>query len=138
MILLVVHMVKTFKTQILPTAAQREYIEKAFGVRRWAWNWAVAKYEETRANEGKYLSRFELQKILNHGEAVDPAYSWLTDVNSMVRDEAIKDFSQAMKRFYEQQKAAKKKSSACSSQKFKPTFKKKGRCPDSFRMFNKR
>lgn len=35
---------KTFKTRILPTAEQQEYLNKAFGIRRFTWNWAMNEY----------------------------------------------------------------------------------------------
>ena len=35
---------KTFKTRILPTAEQQEYLNKAFGIRRFTWNWAMSEY----------------------------------------------------------------------------------------------
>lgn len=128
--------VKTFKTEIFPTAKQQEYIRKACGIRRWTWNWAVAEYF-TQAKQDKFPTAFDLQKQLNNTLVLDPAYSWLTEVNSMVRGEALKDFGLSIKAYAAARHRAKRTNQKLPVEKYKPNYKKKGTCEESFRLFKK-
>ena len=83
---------RTFKTEIHPTAKQQEYIRKACGIRRWTWNWAVATYFAEAKNDN-FLSSYDLQKKLNSEVVPLDEYAWLSEVNSMARGEALKDFN---------------------------------------------
>jgi putative transposase len=127
---------KTFKTRILPTAEQREYLSKAFGVRRWVWNWCVEKYFDG-AKDKDYPSQYDLQKELNNSHVKDPSYSWLIEVNSMARGEAIKDFSLAAKKYNEKLRIARRSGAKIPTEKFKPTYKTKKKSCDSCRLFRK-
>ena len=91
-------MIKTFKTEWFPSAKQREYVHKACGVRRWTWNWAVATFFEA-AKQDKFPTSFDLQKQLNNSLVLEEGYEWLSEVNPMVRGEALKDFGLAIKAY---------------------------------------
>lgn len=127
---------RTFKTQIYPTAKQQEYIRKACGIRRWTWNWAVAEYFAAAKND-KFPTVFDLQKQLNNGPVVDKNYGWLSEVNSMVRGEALKDFGIALAAYVQARKRSKRTIESVPIDKYKPKFKKKGKCNESFRLFKK-
>lgn len=127
---------KTFKTEFHPTAQQQEYIRKACGIRRWTWNWAVATYFE-EAKKDNFLTHFDLQKQLNNGPVLDPAYSWLSEVNSMTRAETLKDFGLAIKAYADARHRAKRTVDKLPVEKYKPHFKKKGKCAESFRLMKK-
>lgn len=127
---------KTFKTQFYPTAQQQEYIKQACGVRRWTWNWAVATYFEA-AKQDKFPSMWDLQKQLNNTLVKDPEYSWLLEVNSMARGEALKDFGLSLKAYAKARHESKRTVKTIPVDKYKPKFKKKGKCTESFRLFNK-
>lgn len=127
---------KTAKIRILPTKEQREYFAKAFGIRRWTWNWAVAEFFE-QAKVDKFPTRFELQRQLNNTLVKQAEYAWLNEVNSMVRQEALADFGQAVKRYAAARHEAKRRNEKCDVDKYKPHFKKKGKCSDSFRYSSK-
>ena len=43
-------MIYAFKTRIYPTSKQREYFAKAFGIRRFIWNYALNEYLEDFVN----------------------------------------------------------------------------------------
>lgn len=128
--------IKTFKTEIRLNKVQRIYFAKSFGIHRWTWNWAVATYFEAAKNN-KFPTAFDLQKQLNNTLVLDPEYSWLTEVNSMARQEAFKDFGLAIKSWHQLQAKSRRTIQTMNSDKGKPQFKKKGKCPDSFRYIDK-
>ena len=131
-------MIRTFKVEIYPTTAQRKAFAQAFGTRRWAWNWALATYEERWETEKVFTTSFTLDVMLNALRDNEPEkYGWLGEVNSMVKSEALKDFGLATKAWCKQLKAARQKPSKVDPNKGKPKFKKKGYCEESFRMFRK-
>ena len=114
-------MIKSFKTRIYPTSEQIKYFRKAFGVRRWTWNWAWSEYQKQSA------SQFELQKKLNNGLVKAAGYEWLSEVNSMVRQESIKDLSQAIKAWHNKSLKTSKK----------PHYASRKTTPLSFRLSSK-
>ena len=129
-------MIKTFKTKIYPTKNQKEYFRKAFGIRRFVWNWGLNNYLDS-LDDKKYKTTYDLQKELNNGLVKDENYSWLSEVNSMVRGESLKDLGLSIKRYHDEQKKARKTTSYVDSEKFKPKYKSKKHSINSFRMNNK-
>jgi putative transposase len=127
---------KTFKTKLLLTKEQRTYFNKAFGIRRWTWNWAVAQYFK-EAENGMFPTYFMLQKLLNNNEVLDPAYSWLSEVNSMTRENALRDFGLSVKAWTQLQAKSRRGVQKVNPEKGKPQFKKKGKSTDSFRLGSK-
>jgi hypothetical protein len=75
--------------------------------------------------------------MLNNGLVKDPGHVWLTDVNSMVRGEALKDFNLSISAYAKARHRAKRTAEKLPVEKYKPGFKKKGKCTESFRLFNK-
>ena len=131
-------MIRTFKVRIYPNTEQRVAFAKAFGTRRWTWNWALATYEERWETEKTYTSNFTLDVMLNSLRESEPdKYGWIGEVNTMVKTEALKDFGLATKAWCKQLKAARQKPTKVDPSKGKPKFKKKGYCEESFRLHNK-
>jgi len=129
-------MIRTFSTRIYPTEQQRIYFHKAFGIRRFIWNWALNEYLEY-LNNGVTKSIFDLQKQLNNTLVKDPEYSWLSEVNSMVRQESLKDLGLSIVKYHDEQRKARRTSEEIDTDKFKPKFKSKKRTKNSFRMYKK-
>lgn len=127
---------KTFKTEFHPTTQQQEYIRKACGIRRWAWNWAVATYFEEAKND-VFLTAWDLEKRLNNSLVKDPDYAWLSEVNSMTRDSALKDFGLSVAMYTKVRHMANRTVDKINIDKYKPKFKKKGKCIESFRIFKR-
>ena len=131
-------MIKTFKVEIKPTAKQREQFAKAFGTRRWCWNWALATYEKTLKESGKFLTSFDLDPMLNELRKTQPEeYGWIGEVNTMVKSESLKDFGLSVKAWCKLLKEARRAPSKVKANKGRPKFKKKGFCQESFRLFKK-
>ena len=120
-------MIKTFKTEWYPSAEQKVYIHKACGIRRWTWNWAVATFFEA-AKHDEFPTSFDLQKKLNNTLVLQDDYAWLSEVNSMVRGEALKDFGLAIKSYAKARQRAKRTVEKLPVDKYKPHFQKKGKC----------
>ena len=129
-------MIKAFKTQIYPTKLQKEYFEKAFGIRRFVWNYGLNNYLES-LNNGIYKTNYDIQKEINNTLCKDNNYLWLNDVNSMVRQESLKDLGLSIKKYHEQQKKARRSAMSIPCEKYKPRFKSKKHDTKSFRYNNK-
>ena len=131
-------MIITFKVEIKPTAKQREQFAKAFGTRRWCWNWALATYEKTLKESDKFLTPSDLDKMLNELRRTQPEeYGWIGEVNTMVKKESLNDFGLSVKVWYRLLKEARKAPTKVKANKGKPKFKKKGLCQESFRLSKK-
>ena len=123
------------KIELIPTAAQIEYFQKACGVSRFAYNWALANWnsqykswkeaeEEAKKNGTiNHLSKpkeYELRKQFNAIKS--EKYPFVTEITKCAVQQSIKDLGIAFVRFF-------KKTSNY------PQFHKKGR-HDSFYMDN--
>jgi putative transposase len=103
-----------------PTFAQRHYFARAAGTARFIWNWALAEWHRRYA-AGEKTSGRRLKAAFNAIKY--DAYPWLKDIH---RDAHAQPFAHLQKAF-----AAFFKGSA-----ERPTFKKKGKCRDSFYVAN--
>ena len=127
---------KSFKTRIYPTAEQQKYLNEAFGMRRFAWNWAVSEYF-AQQKKGVYMTTYSLQKKFNNEVAGTPGYEWTQNVNTMFRSSAFKDFGVAVQEWHANIKASKQSAVSVSADKGKPHYKKKGKCTESAKLFKK-
>lgn len=128
--------IKSFKTRIYPTKEQEVYFNKAFGIRRWVYNWGLEKYIESWNNnkdsERKvYFSNYDLAKLLN--SIKDEEYPWLNEVNGMVRQESLRDLKESVDKYFKSLKEAKTKLEDYNPNKYKPKFRSKKNSKDSFR-----
>jgi putative transposase len=64
-----------YKTEVDLTHAQRTLCLKHAGVRRFAYNWGLARKQEARAAGNRMPSAMELHKALNALKATD--YPWM-------------------------------------------------------------
>ncbi len=95
------------KIALDPTPDQELYFHKAAGVARFAWNWALRKWNEEYALKREYKcgpspSAFDLSKKLN--AIKDEQFPRLTDVASVTRERAIIHLGDAWSRFFEERK----------------------------------
>lgn len=129
-------MIKVFKTRIYPTKNQIEYFHKAFGIRRFIWNYALNEYLESLNNKSP-KSEYDLKKEINNGIVKQDEYKWLSEVNSMVRQESLKDLFLGIKKYHTKQKEARLTTNTIPTEKYKPKFKSKKKDINSFRYNNK-
>ena len=109
-------MIKAIKTKIYPTKTQKEYFNRCFGIRRFAWNWGVEHWDT-------YKSWTKLDKAWNHSEMKDEK-PYLYEVNSMIKTMVFKEIAEAWSKCYKKTAKA-------------PRFKSKKRDTNRFSMFEK-
>ena len=130
-------MIRTFKVEIRPTTKQRAEFAKAFGTRRWCWNWAIGAYDAYHTANGRYPTNFTLDTQLNELRANDPAtYGWIGDVNTMIKSEALKDYCLSMKAYHAHLKSAASNANI-DPNKYRPHKKKKSDLEQTFRLVKK-
>ena len=109
-------MIKAHKIALIPNNRQRTFFAKSAGTARFAYNWALNRWQELYES-GEKVSEQALRRELNAIKRDD--FSWMLEVGKCAPQQAIKDLGTAYQRFFN--KIAKY-----------PQFKKKG-CGDSFR-----
>ena len=129
--------VKVFKTRIYASEEIYHQFRKGFGTRRWCWNRAIDLY----FNQNNKLSNFKMDVLLNSLIKDQPEeYGWIKEVNTMIKQNALKDLGLAINRYNKLQKKAKTSVSIegdAKSIKGKPKFKKKKDSNQSFRLTKK-
>ena len=103
---------------------QGQRLEQAFGTARFAYNWALAQWEDRRGRQDKN-NFISLRNALNNLKKVD--FPWMLDVPKDIPSEAIRDLTVAFKNFFEARRAKSKRAQY-------PRKKHKGRCKFSFRI----
>jgi putative transposase len=92
-------MILTKKVRLKPTPAQEKQLWKSAGTARWAYNWTLARQEETYRKGDKFIPDGDLRKKLTKLKQTEE-YSWLYDVSNNVTKQAIKDACEAYKKFF--------------------------------------
>jgi putative transposase len=118
-----------------PNEAQETLFRKSAGTARFAYNWALAEWQD-QYEIGGHPSELSLRRLLN--SIKDESFPWMLEVSKNVIQQAIKNVGSAFSHFFrrleeyraEQDPRRKKK---LGKKLGYPKFKKKGRCRDSFR-----
>ena len=101
-------MKKTFKTRIYMNDYSKQYCERAFGVRRWVWNWALHEMLKGKALTNKTPSGYELNPIYRAAVRAkqDAGFEWIADqlVSGKVMSECLKDLERSFKKCKKDQK----------------------------------
>jgi putative transposase len=111
------------KIALDPTGAGRLFCPRLVGSARFAWNWALGRWQQEYALWKEYQcgpkpSEASLRRELN--ALKDDAFPWMLEVTKNAPQQAIKNLGAAFKNFFE------------GRAKY-PKFKKKGVSHDSFR-----
>ena len=123
----------THKIALCPTPAQVDYFKRACGTARRVWNWALNEWNKQYAAGGK-PNAMALKKKFNGIKYTDPQWldengrPWLRDIHRDAHAQPFAHLAKAWARFFADLKAGK--------QAHEPSFKKKGRCRDSFYVAN--
>lgn len=112
--------VKCFKYRLLPTGVQEAAFRQFAGCRRFVWNWALARKQETYKATGKSLNYNMLASELVELKR-QPDTAFLKECHSQVLQQGLMDLESAFKNFFERRA------------KF-PRFKSKKRTPHTFRI----
>lgn len=113
-------MLRAHKIRLYPTNLQAVYFRKACGVRRKAYNWALATWNQLYES-GEKTSALQLKKLFNSIKREE--FPYVLEVTKCATENAILDLGKAYTNFF-------------SKRAQRPKFKKKGRCVDSFKLNN--
>lgn len=134
----------THKIALSPTPEQEEYFNRACGTARKVWNWALNEWNQQYAACQK-PNAMALKKQFNAVKY--ELYPWLKDMHRDSHAQPFEHLSRAWSRFFNDLKNGARIAPDCKRQRrelrrkgvklaFKPTFKKKGKCRDSFYVAN--
>ena len=86
---------RTFKTRIYLDDFSKQYCERAFGVRRWVWNWGLSYMLRTKVETGKLPSNFAVDPIYRKAVKAkqDAGFEWVAEqvVSPKVMEQCLKD-----------------------------------------------
>lgn len=100
-------MLKAFKYRIYPNQEQEEKIDQNIGCSRWIYNYALAKKRKVWEEEGKSLSRYDVQRelpILKRQEET----KWLKEADAMALVCSLRNLDFAYKNFFRKIKTKEK------------------------------
>ena len=108
-------LLKSFKTEINPTEAQKVRIRKTIGTCRFIYNFYLAHNKELHENGKKFMSSSQFRVWLNNEFLPShPEYSWIKEAYSKSVTQAVNNGQTAFENFFNHKSAF-------------PKFKKKGR-----------
>ena len=116
----------TYRYRLDPTAAQTKLLYQFAGARRFVWNWALNRKQETYRTTGKAPGFNDLCVELT-GLKQERDTAWLREMESQSLQQALRDLERAFQHFFRCVKHGDKK-------KGYPTFKSKHRDTPRFRI----
>jgi len=102
-------MLKSYKTEIFPTAEQQRKIRQSIGNCRWLYNeyiarnkWLYGLYQRglLDAHQKHFLSAIDFDKFVNHKLKNREEYAWINKCGSKARKKAVTDAENAFKKFF--------------------------------------
>ncbi len=118
-------MITAHRIALDPTCKQDSYFRHACGVSRFAYNWALAEWRR-QYEAGSKPSALKLKQQWNTVRKIE--YPWSYRVTKCASNQAVLDVGTAFQNFFRSLKSGKK---VCY-----PKFKARGRCRDSFALWN--
>ena len=95
-------MLKSFKTEINPTAEQKHKINKTIGTCRFVYNFYLAHNREIYERENRFVSGYDFSIWLNNDYIPDnPEFSWIKEVSSKSVKQSIMNAQKAFKNFFD-------------------------------------
>ncbi len=96
-------MLKAYKYRMYPTKKQKEMFFQHFGACRYIYNWGLEQKIKTYEQDGKSISRFDLNKGISMLKR-DGEHEWLKDVNSQSLQGATLNLDNSFTRFFREKK----------------------------------
>lgn len=94
-------LLKSFKTEINPTNAQIQKINKTIGTCRFVYNFYIAHNKEIYETEKRFVSGMDFQKWLNNVYLKEnPEYLWIKEVSSKSVKQSIMNGDKAFRNFF--------------------------------------
>ncbi len=94
-------MLKAYKFRLYPTAEQKTMIAKQIGSCRFVYNWALEQKIKTYEQEGKSISRYDLNKLLPQ---LKQEHEWLKEGNAQSLQGMTLNLESAFTRFFREKK----------------------------------
>jgi putative transposase len=86
------------RIKLYPNREAEQYLVRAVGTARFAWNWALARWQEKYKAGEKGLSGYSLVKEFNSVKAEE--FPWTSELSKWVPQKAIQNLGDAYKRFF--------------------------------------
>lgn len=118
------------KIVLQPNKEQVQDFFRFAGTNRFAWNQSKDFYDTLYKEKGEYATLKDLMQHIQELKHNNPDYAWLNDVPEAITKQAMKDLLKAYQKFYKDRKT--EKFDPKNPDKFKPKFKKRGKCDESF------
>lgn len=116
---------QAFRYELAPTAAQRAALANHAGAARWAWNWGLSVRRKAFKRRRQTMNAMDLHRLLNRLKRT-PRYGWLYEVSKCAPQEALRDLERAYANAWRGRKSGRRVGL--------PRWKKRGRCPERFRL----
>lgn len=113
------------KVRLQPNRGQERDFFRFAGTNRFAWNESLAFYEDVYRSGGGYATLADLMKHLQDMKHNYPDYKWLLEVPEAITKQAMKDLLKSYRTYY-------KERDPLHPERYKPKFKKRGKCTESF------
>ena len=95
-------MLKSFKTEISPTAEQKNKIDRTIGTCRFVYNFYLAYNREIYEQENRFVSGYDFSIWLNNNYIPNnPEFSWIKEVSSKSIKRSIMNAQKAFKNFFD-------------------------------------
>ena len=90
-------MYKGYTIRIYPTKDQEELLRKHIGCCRFIWNHMIEVQKENYKNDGKYISKFSMIKLI---PSIKKEFEWLNEVSMSSLQRICDDVNTAYQRFF--------------------------------------
>lgn len=127
----------SFKTRIYPTQFQQVILRKAFGTRRWCYNWLLDQVLVKKEKGSAYTFDVILNGLIKDNS---DEYGWIKESNTMVKSYALQDACLAIKKYFKEiskLRDVENDKEPININKFKPRYKSRKGSHQSFRIQNK-
>ena len=95
-------MLKSYKTEILPTPEQKQIIHRTIGVCRFIYNFYLSHNKEIYEKEEKFVSGYDFSKWLNNEYLPqNPEFLWIKEVSSKSVKQSIMNADRAFRNFFQ-------------------------------------
>ena len=92
-------MIKTYKVMLCPNNKQQTKLFQNAGIARFIYNWTLAYQQKNYESGGKFLSDYDVRKLLTQLKQTD-AFRWLNNYSNNVAKQAVKDACDAYRKFF--------------------------------------
>ena len=95
-------LLKSFKTEISPTAEQKNKIDRTIGTCRFVYNFYLAHNREIYEQESRFVSGYDFSIWLNNNYIPNnPEFAWIKEVSSKSVKQSIMNAQKAFKNFFD-------------------------------------